>query len=125
MNVVVDTSVWIDFFAGKASAALESALQDGVVVLPPIVIAELLSGVHKPRQVQKLEAFLSELPVHPTPREHWNAVGRMRRLLQQRGVSMSTPDAHVAQSALDLGALLLTRDRVFSTVQRMIGLRLG
>jgi predicted nucleic acid-binding protein len=49
VNVVVDSSAWIDFLAGKRPttwqvATLETALAEGRVIVPPIVIAELLSG---------------------------------------------------------------------------------
>src|SRR5205085_10796471 len=38
---------------------------------------------------------------HETPLEHWINVGNLRRALRQAGVSVTIPDAHVAQCALD------------------------
>jgi predicted nucleic acid-binding protein len=40
----------------------------------------------------------------------------LRRRLADRGISVSTPDAHVAQCALDRGALLLSRDAIFTRI---------
>ena len=48
------------------------------------------------------------------PPAHWIRVGDLRRRLRGAGLSLSTPDAHVAQCALDLDARLLTRDRIFT-----------
>jgi len=48
-GVVIDTSVWIDFFAA-GSNAVEEALQLGVAVMPPIVVSELVSGARTPAQ---------------------------------------------------------------------------
>lgn len=45
-GVVVDTSVWIDFFAGRSCAFLEEVLPQGLVVLPPLVV-EILAIVDK------------------------------------------------------------------------------
>ena len=114
--VVVDTSVWIELFAGRSVPALQEALRQGLVVLPPIVAAELVSGAQRPRDRAAIEDLLAEIPLHETPLEHWIRVGDLRRRLADRGIPVSTPDAHVAQCALDRGALLLSRDAIFTRI---------
>lgn len=123
-GVVVDTSAWIDFFAGRPADSLERALREAVVTVPPLVVAELLSGTLRARDRSALENLLRETPVHGTPFEHWARVGRLRGELRAKGLSVSTPDAHVAQCAIDLDALLLTRDHIFTRIARMTPLRL-
>lgn len=124
-GVVVDTSVWIDFFAGVAVPAMEDALSRGIVVLPPIVVAELLSGARREQDRVAITEVLSDLALHDTPREHWLRVGELRRTLRARGISVSTPDAHVAQCAIDRDAPLLSRDAIFARIARQAGLRLA
>jgi predicted nucleic acid-binding protein len=124
-GVVVDTSVWVDYLAGKDNPILGDALRQGSVILPPIVLAELISGAHRPRERAALIDFLSELPLCETTREHWIRVGELRRRCREKGLSVSTPDAHVAQCALDVDALLLTRDSIFSDIAPHADLRLG
>jgi hypothetical protein len=124
-GVVVDTSVWIDFFAGTSVPALEEALAHGVVALPPVVVAELISGARRPRDRAAIADLVVELPLHETPLDHWVRVGELRRHLQQHGVTASTPDAHVAQCALDRDAVLLARDAIFPRIARHSKLRLG
>jgi predicted nucleic acid-binding protein len=124
-GVVADTSVWIDFFAGRPQPELEAALEHGVVVLPPIVVAELVSGARRPSDRTAIARVLGELPVHETPVGHWIRVGDLRRILRNHGLSVSTPDAHVAQCALDRDAVLLTRDKVFAQIARRVGLKLA
>ena len=114
--VVVDTSVWIELFAGRPVPALQEALRQGIVVLPPIVAAELVSGARRPRDRAAIRDLLAELPLHETPLDHWIRVGELRRRLADYGVSVSTPDAHVAQCALDQRALLLSRDAIFGRI---------
>ncbi len=122
-GVVVDTSVWIDFLAGLPAPALEEALSNGAVVLPPLVVAELVSGARRERERAAIAYFLEKLPLHDTPLAHWIRVGELRRALREKGISVSTPDAHVAQCALDRDAVLLSRDAVFRNIARLIPLR--
>jgi len=121
--VVADTSAWIDLFGGRTVPALEEALRDGMVVLPPIVVAELISGARRPRDRQAIVDLVADLPLHETPPEHWVRVGDLRRRLAARGVTVSTPDAHVAQCALDRDAILLSRDAVFARIADVVHLR--
>jgi len=124
-GLVADTSVWIDFLAGRPVPALEEGLAQGAVLLPPIVVAELISGARRERQRAAIIDLVEDLPVHGTPREHWIRVGDLRRRLAERGVSVSTPDAHVAQCAIDQDAILLSRDAVFRDISKATSLRLA
>lgn len=120
MNViVVDTSFWISYFKGEpseASVELDSALREGRVYLSPVVAAELLSARLKPAERASLQDFLSELPLCESGFEHWSQVGELRARLSKRGLHASTPDAHVAQCAMDLRGYLLTEDAVFRKI---------
>jgi predicted nucleic acid-binding protein len=123
-GVVVDTSVWIDFFAGRPVPSLEDALAQGSVILSPLVVAELVSGARRSRDRDSITHLMRELPLHETPLDHWVRVGDLRRHLRGRGLAVSTPDAHVAQCALDRDALLLSRDAVFQRIAAIGKLRL-
>ena len=117
--LIIDTSSWIAFFReGSGDAIVEPALEEGTVHLPPVVAAELLSGRMAERARSDLEEFLLTLPLCPADVAHWFRVGRLRNSLAAKGLSISTPDAHVAQCALDLGADLLSADTIFRLVAR-------
>lgn len=124
-GVIVDTSVWIDFLAGRPAPGVEAALRQGAVVIPPLVVAELISGARRTKDRQAIAGLVSDLPIHDTPLAHWIRVGELRRSLRERGLQVSTPDAHVAQCALDLDAVLLSRDAVFGRIAGLSTLRLG
>lgn len=124
-GVIVDTSVWIDFFAGRSTAAIEDALAQGVVVLPPVVVAELVSGARRAKDRAAIADLVREIPLHETPLAHWVRVGELRCRLQEKGIAVSTPDAHVAQCALDRDAVLLSRDAVFQRIARALPLRVN
>ena len=122
--VVVDSSVWIQFFRGRELPALEEALSEGRVLVPPIVIAELVSGATSRGDSKKVADLVQDLELVETPRAHWIRVGELRRRLRSRGLSVSTPDAHVAQCALDVRGVLLSTDAVFRRIERLTELRL-
>ncbi len=125
--LVIDTSSWVSWLDGAQTneRLIEGALEEGRVHLPPVVAAELLSGRLGRRERQALTALLDDLPLVEAGRDHWYRVGRLRSMLRERGLTVSTPDAHVAQSALDLGAALLTEDAIFSKVAAEVPLRLA
>jgi len=124
-GMIVDSSVWIDFFAGEKVDDLEEALRLGIAMLTPVVAAELISGARHQRQRAELLALLSSLPCHAAPLQHWIRVGHLRRQLRGAGISVSTPDAHIAQCALDHKAPLLTRDRIFSRIAEQTQLQVS
>ena len=131
MNVVVvDTSSWISYFAVKGNEAgadqktLDEALQEGRVYLSPVVAAELMSGHLSKAKQEELANFLRDLPLCEANVEHWLRVGTLRSRLARKGLSVSTPDAHVAQCAIDLDGYLLSEDKIFQRLVRPCGLRL-
>ncbi len=69
--------------------------------------------------------LLTDLKLVATPLAHWIAVGDLRAMLARRGLSVSTPDAHVAQCALDIDALLLSHDAVFTRIAAVTALRVA
>jgi hypothetical protein len=122
--LAVDTSVWIDFFRGERLPRLERALEQGLVILPPLVCAELLSSPLAPRKRLQLLSMLRDLPLHFTPFDHWAEVGALRARLLRAGVSVSTPDGHIAQCAIDCGGMLWSRDRIFARIAHHSALQL-
>jgi predicted nucleic acid-binding protein len=124
-GVVVDSSVWIDYLAGKKNQRVDDAVTDDAAVIPPLVVAELVTGALTPAMREAIGELLQEVLVHDTPLEHWIDVGTLRRLLGRKGINVTVPDAHIAQCALDLDAILLTRDTIFADIARHTSLRLA
>jgi len=123
--LVVDTSSWIAWLAGGGSSLVNEALEEGRLQLPVIVAAELLSGRLDDSERAELQDMLADLPAVGTAPEHWFRVGELRAGLRARGLSVSTPDAHVAQCAIDTGGVLLTEDRVFEKIAKIVPLPLA
>lgn len=123
--LVVDTSSWIAWLAGGGSFLVDEALEEGRLHLPVIVAAELLSGRLDATLRAELQDMLSDLPAVGTDPEHWFRVGKLRAELRAKGLSVSTPDAHVAQCAIDTGGVLLTEDGVFEKIAKVVPLQVA
>jgi len=78
-GVVIDTSVWIDALAGAKIQSVVDALADGSAIMPPLVIAELVTGAETMATRQAIGEFLQEAEVHETPLGHWIDVGEPAR----------------------------------------------
>lgn len=121
--LVVDTSSWVSYFSSSGPSAIDEALAEGRVFLPPLVAAELVSGRLTSPQRVELESFLADLPLCAVDFDHWLRVGSLRAQLFSVGLSVSTPDAHIAQCTLDLQGDLLSEDGIFSKVAKKTSLK--
>lgn len=123
MNVIVDTSIWIDFFRGGLFPKMETALKEGRVYLTPLIASELISGVRTKREEKELQDLIQTLPLVETPLSHWINVGHLRNKCRKKGLNISTPDAHIAQSTLDIAGILYASDSIFLKIPESIKLK--
>jgi predicted nucleic acid-binding protein len=111
--IAADTSTWIAFLEGSSGAdtiLLDQALGDHQVLMVPVVLTELLSDPKLPARVSEM---LSELPMLEIEPGYWQRAGVLRAKAIAKRRKARLGDALIAQSCIDRGAPLLTRDRDF------------
>lgn len=111
--IAADTSTWIAFFEGASGEdvqILDKALGDRQVLMVPAVLTELLSDAQIPASVA---GVLKELPMLAIESGYWIRAGELRAKVLSKGRRARLGDALIAQSCLDNGIALLTRDRDF------------
>jgi predicted nucleic acid-binding protein len=111
--IAVDTSSFIGYLAGDDGsdvALVESALADQTVVLPPAVLAELLSA---PRLESEVAQVFCDLPMLDLHGGYWERVGAVRATILRAGKRARLADALIAQSCVDHDVPLVTRDSDF------------
>lgn len=111
--IAADTSTWIAFFqgeAGKDVELLDRSLEDRQVLMAPPVLTELLSDPGISSEVSKA---LLELPLIEIQPGFWSRAGALRATVLGKRRKARLGDALIAQSCLDAGIALLTRDRDF------------
>lgn len=125
--IAIDSSSWIAFFSdreppGDDTALVEGSLADHQACLPPVVLTELLSD---PTLSSALASLLTQLPLLELEPGFWERAGQLRAKLFARNHRARLADALVAQSCLDHGVRLVTRDGDFRHFARLGGLRLA
>jgi hypothetical protein len=119
--IVVDTSTWVAFLeggTGQDAELLDKALADRQVVMAPVVLTELLSDPQLPSGVAET---LLEIPLTEIGTGYWQRAGELRRKVLAKRRKARLGDALIAQSCIDGGVLLLTRDRDFRAFAESAG----
>ncbi len=128
--LVVDSSVWIDYFADRPVAAcdeLDRLLQDGHtrLVVPDLVLYEVLRGFRHERAMRQARLLLLTLSVESCGGEDVAlAAAEHYRHLRARGITVrSSIDVMIAAFCIEQDYLLLHSDRDFDAIAAHRGLR--
>src|SRR6266849_5677703 len=111
--IAVDASTWIAFLegdGGEDSELLDRALEDRQVLMVPAVLTELLSDPKLPSDVLTTLLGLPLIQIEPG---YWQRAGELRAKVVAKRRKARLGDALIAQSCIDRGVALLTRDRDF------------
>lgn len=125
--ILVDTSVWIDYFNGlknKKTNTLDSALIDGTVAIGDIIFLEILQGFRHDKDYNKARNTLSTL-------EQYELFGQTMvikcannyRALRKKGITIrKTTDIIIATFCIDNKLPLLYSDRDFEPFAKHLNL---
>ena len=122
--IAADTSTWIAFLEGERGVdteLLDRALEDRQVLMVPVVLTELLSDPNLPSEVFDT---LSALPLIDIEPGYWQRAGALRAKVLARRRKARLGDSLIAQTCLDRGVPLLTRDRDFRAFAEAAGLNI-
>jgi predicted nucleic acid-binding protein len=120
--IAADTSTWIAFLEGVKGEdveLLDRALQERQVLMVPIVLTELLSDPNLPRS---LADTLSDVPMIEIEAGFWQRAGALRAKVLAKRRKARLGDALIAQTCIDRGVALITRDRDFRAFVNAAGL---
>ena len=120
--IAADTSTWIAFLEGAKGddvELLDGALQERHVLMVPIVLTELLSD---PKLPPSLADTLSDVPMIEIEAGFWQRAGALRAKVLAKPRKARLGDALIAQTCIDRGVPLITRDRDFRAFVDAAGL---
>jgi predicted nucleic acid-binding protein len=125
--ILVDTSVWIDFFSsspGRAGAELRRLIEEAEpFALTGVVVAEVLQGLI--RDASRIEQYLAHWEMlEPRGFETYREAAAIYRAARAKGFTPTTIDAVIAAIALEHKASVFTLDRDFSRMARIAPLAL-
>ena len=128
--LVVDSSVWIDYFTGNPSparATLRRLLNDGEVrlVVPDLVLFEVLRGFRLEREFRQARLLMEGLSVEPVGgiAIALEAAQHYRSLRAMGFTVRNGADVLIATFCIESGYALLHKDRDFDIFEQVRGLR--
>jgi predicted nucleic acid-binding protein len=122
--IATDTSTWVAYLQGSEGVdveLLDKALENRQVVMVPVVLSEQLSDPKLPPGVSET---LSEIPLMEIGAGYWHRAGKLRSKVLAKSRKARLGDALIAQSCIDGGVPLITRDRDFRAFAEAAGLDL-
>ncbi|MCF8084212.1 MAG: PIN domain nuclease [Deltaproteobacteria bacterium] len=130
MKILVDTSVWIDFFNGFSSApqvALRELLKaEEEVCISGYILAETLQGFKDETEFKLAKRHLLHLPILglSIPDAYISAASLYRTCRKQGATIRKTADCLIAQTAIQYGMPLLHNDKDFDRIASVSSLRI-
>jgi len=125
--IIVDTSVWVDYFNGKRSKetdSLDTVLGSQEILLGDLILTEILQGFHEDQLFREAQNMLESFPVVPMlgmPLAIKSATNY--RTLRKRGVTVrKTIDVMIGTYCIENHIPLLYADRDFDPMVRHLGL---
>jgi len=119
--ILVDTSVWIDFFAARNVqhvATLEQSIIDSEnLALCGIVLTEILQGIADDTAHRRVQRYLSPLIMLPMPETVFVRAAAIYRTLRKKGITIrKSNDCIIAATALEHHCQLLHNDKDFMPI---------
>ncbi|MFA7160161.1 MAG: PIN domain nuclease [Kiritimatiellia bacterium] len=127
--IIVDTSVWIDFFHGKDSSevhTLERILNAGEnICICGVILAEVLQGIRKDKDYRETLSRFESFLFLPMNQHTFIKAAELYRMLRHKGITIrNTVDCMIAAVAIEHDILLLHHDRNFNAIAKYCGLKI-
>ena len=128
MMVLVDTSVWIDFFSACACRHVEALEQLIInkedVCLCGVILTEILQGIRNDAEFERTRELLENLVVLPMRHTVFLRSAEIYRSLRKQGITIRKPvDCMIASTAIEYNLPLLHNDRDFNPIVQHCGLK--
>ena len=124
MSVLVDTSIWIDYFrAGNNSEKLDFLIDENLIVINDLILAELVPSlrVHNQRKIVKLLYTINKLQLYI----NWNQIIEFQFKCLKNGLNgIGIPDLIVAQNAKQNHCEIYSLDNHFKLMKDILRLQL-
>lgn len=129
MEVLVDSSVWIDYFAGRATPRtdyLHEILGWGPVAVADLIVAEVLQGYADDKQLEAAHRALLRFPVHEIGgRDLALQSATHQRILRAKGAPVpAAVDCLIATYCIQQNLALLHSSTGYEPFERYLGLKL-
>jgi hypothetical protein len=126
-NVIIDTSVWIDYFQkvnSDFSNQVDKLLTQANIYVPKIIIAELIQGAHSEKEVTLIKEFLEAFRIIGEKEDTWFKAGSLSYTLKKKGKTVNLTDCYISIIAKEQSCAILTLDKHFKEIEKAGGIEL-
>lgn len=123
MNVLVDSSVWIDYFRGGSNSSLDWLIEENLICINDLISAELVPflRVRRQRKLIELLGVVRRLPLAID----WEGIIELQVKCLHSGINKAgIPDLIIAQNAMQNDAALYSLDKHFQLISTCAPLKL-
>lgn len=124
MRILVDSSVWIDYFkSGANSSSLDPLLDENLIVTNDVILAELVPFLQVKNQsrIIHLLGTIEKLPL----RIEWNEIITFQTKCLPAGINgLGIPDLLIAQNARQNQCWIYSLDKHFQLLNRVVSVNL-
>lgn len=124
MPILVDTSVWIEYFRhGKNLERLDFIIDENLVVTNDLILAELIPflKIRKQNRIISLLHNINKLPINI----NWEQIIEFQYKCLKNGLNgVGIPDLIIAQNAKQNGCEVYTLDNHFQLIKNIVKLEL-
>lgn len=126
--ILVDSSVWIDYFNGKKTSQtdwLDSALGNKPIIIGDLILTEVLQGFQSGNDFRKAKKILLEFPFMEMVGQNMAIKSAANyRLLRKKGVTVrKTIDVMIGTFCIYYHFSLLHDDRDFDPIEKYLKLK--
>jgi len=124
MEVLVDTSIWIDYFrCGDSSKDMDVLIDENIIVTNDIILAELIPYLKIKKQT-KVVKLLHEVNLVPL-NIHWEEIIEFQvRCLKAGANGVGIPDLIIAQNAKQNSCKVYSLDKHFHILNQVLKVKL-
>jgi predicted nucleic acid-binding protein len=120
MNILVDSSVWIEYFkSGKKSGILDRFIDQNIICINDLILAELVPflKIRKQTRVIKLLYQITQIPLDI----NWNKLIEYQTICLKNGINkIGVPDLIILDNTIQNDLVLFTLDRHFILIRKYI-----
>ena len=127
--VLVDTSVWVDYFRGRETIETfylsDLIAENADICISGIVLTEILQGIPNEEEYKRVNASLDALIFLPVLKPDYVTAAEIYRQARSRGqVIRNTIDCLIAVCAMTHNVPLLQNDKDYLAIAKVSKLRL-
>ncbi|MFO7890995.1 MAG: PIN domain nuclease [bacterium] len=121
--ILVDTTVWIDLFAGKKETHI-TQLTDAInnkedICICGLIITEVLQGIKNDKDFKKTQEILNDLIYLPASQNTYIQAAQIYRLCRKKGITIRKPiDCIIASICIENTVYILHNDRDFDHIAK-------